>query len=283
MLSSPQVLPALAHSRVRPTVTIYYMLEALSVYAEGLHRWGKVLLRLHHRLAHRFDLIIFPEENRAAHDVTRGGLEGVPLVVAYNAVNSARSAEAVQPPSERRRCLLYSGTIRRGMTYPEYFLRDEMHNVPVDLYGLIQGLDADDLRQALVTAGGGLHYRGYVDAATLDTIRKEYAYSVVSWAPTNEQQRYACPNKFFEAIADGVPPIAAPHPQCKMLIERYECGIVMDDWGFEAFHAAVQKALRLFGTDEYEQMVENCRKATIQEVNWECQFAKIERHLPETL
>ena len=82
-----------------------------------------------------------------------------------------------------------------------------------------------------------------------------------------------------ESIADGVPPISAPHPQTKLLTERYECGLVMDDWGLAPFKRSLQNALDLIGTTEYERMVENCRLAYREELNWEAQFDKVRRRL----
>jgi hypothetical protein len=57
----------------------------------------------------------------------------------------------------------------------------------------------------------------------------------------------------------------------------------MKDWSFECFREALQYALQMFGTDRYGEMVENCRRAVEQELNWDAQFAKIKRLLPERL
>ena len=94
-----------------------------------------------------------------------------------------------------------------------------------------------------------------------------------------ENQLYAAPNKFFESIADGVPPIAAPHPQCKMMIDRYKCGILMRDWSEGEFFSALDQALRLYQTDSWYEMVSNCGTAVRQELNWDHQFEKLKVHL----
>ncbi|MBV9123473.1 MAG: glycosyltransferase, partial [Planctomycetes bacterium] len=165
----------------------------------------------------------------------------------------------------------------------EYFLEPEVADVPIDLYGLVEGEDKVEMLRQLLSGVGRVSYRGYVDAKTLQNIRRSYAYSIVMWAPTNEHQLYAAPNKFFDAIADGVPPLTAPHPQCKMLVNRYQCGIVLRDWTFDSFREGAAKALKLVGTPVYAQMVENCRRAVLTELNWEAQFRKIQKCLPERL
>ncbi|MCS7010654.1 MAG: glycosyltransferase, partial [Anaerolineales bacterium] len=272
VLSSPLVVPVLWKLRFRPRATIYYMLESLTYYAQTYRHFGPFVRELTRSVASQIDLVIFPEENRAVADVVSGGLNNVPMAIVYNAVNPPQSAERILPATHRFRRLLYSGTIQRGLTFAEYFLHTAIRPLPIDLYGLIEGPDKQELLSALLTISGNVHYRGYVNAAELGSLRKRYIFSLVMWAPTNDNQLYACPNKFFEAIADGVPPITTPHPQSKLLIKRYQCGILMRDWSFESFYAAVQRALSLFGTERYEEMVENCRRAVKAELNWEAQF-----------
>jgi glycosyltransferase involved in cell wall biosynthesis len=156
--------------------------------------------------------------------------------------------------------------------------------MPIDVFGPIDQGETRSLTQEFYSrdSATGVSYKGVLTGPELAEIRREYAYSIVMWAPINDNQRYAAPNKFFEAIADGVPPIAAPHPQCETIIRRYNCGVLMRDWSFDAFKTALEKALALFGTDAYADMVENCRRAFEAELNWNHAFAAIERHLDAT-
>jgi glycosyltransferase involved in cell wall biosynthesis len=55
----------------------------------------------------------------------------------------------------------------------------------------------------------------------------------------------------------------------------------MDDWSFDSFYEAIRQALEIYGTDKYDRMVENCRKAFIEELNWEKQFEKVKPFLKE--
>lgn len=263
-------LPVLAGLRRKPRFTIYHSLESILSY-------GPLDVRLNGYLADQLDLVIFPEENRARLDGQRCRLLRRPMVVMYNVRNERRFEPS--PVAARTEKLLYSGTLDRDQTLAEYFLRSELAEVSIDIYGQTTGRDSDALKAAL-SAANSVRYHGYVPAATLDAVRGQYGYSIVLWAPNNENQYYAAPNKFFDAIADGIPPIVAPHPQCKQFVERYGCGIVMDDWGFPAFLVAVKRARSLFGTSEYDRMVAGCGRAVDSEVNWPAQFKKLALHLP---
>lgn len=265
-------LPVLLKLRYRPDFVVYYSIESIAAY-------GPFDIELNRRLAGAIDLLIFPEEHRAMRDVARCSLTGIPLAILYNCATDAADADEVTHPRRRNNRIFYAGTIDRSRTLAEYFVDRRLEGVPIDLYGHLSGWE--DPGVFLAGLPGGVRYRGYLEATALARIRGEYAYSIVMWAPTSENQLYAAPNKFFEAVASGVPPVAAPHPQCKMLIARYGCGIVMDDWSFDAFHSALRRALTLVGTPEYYAMVESCRQAVAQELSWDRQFEKVRRHLPE--
>lgn len=269
-------LPVLLKLRFRPAFIIYDSIESIEAY-------GSFDIRLNQILSDRINLIIFPEENRARLDIERCGFHDIPIAIVYNVANEPGMPGEIVPATERDRKLFYGGTIDRKKTLADYFLSEEMETIPVDLFGPIRGEDGDELSMSLVAAGSRVKYKGLIDSTQLGRLRKRYAFSIVMWAPTSENQLYAAPNKLFEAISDGVPPITAPHPQCRILVDRYGCGIVMNDWSLDAFHSAVRQALEVFGTSRYDEMIENCRTAVTHELNWGVQFDKVKRLLPKEL
>jgi len=264
-------LPVLLRLRYRPQCTIYSVIESVLPY-------GAFDVQLNKSIG-RIDVLLFPEENRARLDLARCSLSGIPLAITYN-VSDSPPGEVI-PPQQRVPRILQAGLLSRQPGMADYFLQEEVRAIPFDLFGDIVGTDKDTLAEKLTNGANSVRYHGPVDAATLAGIRRARAYCMVMYAPIHEHTLYACPNKFFEAIADGVPPIAAPHPQCKMLLDRYRCGILMKDWSFQSFRAAVTQAMRTFGTDRYAEMVANCQKAVREELNWETQFNKVERLLPK--
>ena len=268
-------LPVLHKLTYKPAFVLYVSLESIAAY-------GGLDIQLNRHIRHKLDLVVFPEENRAMLDSSRCGFLNQKLAVVYNAVTPSPDA-LICPVEQRRKSILYSGTLDPERTLAKYFLDADVQKLPIDLYGAISGDDDGELRRGLDGSNTRLRYHGYINSARMEQVRRTSAYSLVMWAPTNENQLYACPNKFFESIADGVPPIAAPHPQIKLLIKRYQCGILMDDWSLPALKRAFEQALSLFGTAQYAQMADNCRTAATEELNWDTQFKKIINHLPQRL
>lgn len=274
VLFGTYTLPVLTQLHYRPRWTVYYCYETVPMY-------GALDVTVNQCFARDIDVVVFPEENRARLDGQRCQLAGLPTALLYNVSNDRHFRPS--PVAERTWKLLYTGTLDRAQTLADYFLQPQLAEVPIDLFGSVAGHDGEALKAQLTTLLGAVRYRGYVPAATLKQVRARCAYSVIMWAPTNENQLYAAPNKFFDAIADGIPPIVAPHPQCALIVKRYQCGILMENWSFEAFVKAIRRAKTIFGTAEYERMVGGCGRAVQLELNWPAQYEKLKRLLPPTL
>jgi glycosyltransferase involved in cell wall biosynthesis len=76
-----------------------------------------------------------------------------------------------------------------------------------------------------------------------------------------------------------VPPIAAPHPQCRLMLERYGCGMLLENWDYDVFLDGLESALHLYGGPEWERMVQGCREAVAQELTWDTQMEKVKPYL----
>ncbi|HUN65242.1 MAG TPA: glycosyltransferase [Bacteroidota bacterium] len=268
-------LPLLYRLRQKPGIVIYYNYESVANYppADRLaNKWIEGMV----------DLLIYPEENRAARDMEYCGFRDIPLGVVYNCPETGGGGTG-SVRAQRVRRILYAGTIDRQRTFPDYFADPRIAKFPIDIFGRISGAEKDDLERKLKTLVGNVRFRGFLDGQAIARIRSSYLYSIIMWNPVDDQHFFACPNKFFEAIADGVPPIAAPHPQCRMIIDRYGCGILMDDWSLDSFARALGKALTIAGTPAYDELVENCRNAVASELTWDHQFAKLLPHLERLL
>lgn len=262
-------LPVLYRLKKRPRKVIYYSIESIPFY-------GEFDVEMNRRAAPLLDVVIFPEENRAVQEIGRCGFPGVPKLVLFNVSNSKAEASRVVP--ERNGRILYSGTISRSQTFADYYFSDKIKAMPIDMFGPVKG-SAEDQKAFHERIGGAIRYRGYIGASELSALRPDYAYSIVAWNPNVENQLYAAPNKFFESIADGVPPIAAPHPQCKLILERYHCGLLMADWSFDTFLSTMRKALDLYGSEQWHWMVQGCARAVEAELNWDAQFEKVQPYL----
>lgn len=268
IVSCTYCLPVVFRTHRRPKRVLYYSLESIPFY-------GEFDVQMNRRLGDRVDVVIFPEENRATREISRCGFEKAAPVILYNATARADSLREPLPAGLRNGRFLYAGLIGADQTFANYYTDRRLRGVGIDLFGSIRETDAGRRKAFVDALKGDICYRGHVPNSELQELRRSYFYSIVMWNPSTENQLYAAPNKFFESVADGVPPIAAPHPQCSQLIRRYGCGVLMPDWSFEGFQQALQRATANRGSDEWQSMVDGCRRATEQELNWDAQFRKL--------
>lgn len=265
-------LPVLFYLNYRPRKVIYYNIEMANAY-------GKDDIILNGAISGKVDLLIYPEENRARIDIRDYGHRGMPMVTVYNCTNHVKDLAEVIGSTERNGKAIYAGKLDQTNTNVHYFFGKRNDKICIDVFGDISSCSSDFIKENLLHINEKMNFYGYVENQKLQIIRKKYAYSIVMWNPVNENQLYAAPNKFFEAIADGVIPICAPHPQCIKIIKKYDCGILMKDWSYDSFCEAMTLAERIYGTQRYSEMVGNCRKAVTKELNFESQMQYIEKYL----
>lgn len=251
----------------KPSLVIYYGLEHTD---ERFQRER----RLFNLISDRIDLCVFPEENRARLEKPRLGLKRQPTAIAYN--GAAESAPHLDW-DERNGRFFYGGLLHPQRTYADYFFGGELDDVPLDLYGLLDGYDDETaLISSLSDRRSEITYNGYVPRGPgfLDLLC-EYDFSIVMWAPIDESTRFAAPNKFFDAIATHVPPIVAPHPLCRQIITRYRCGILMDGWSIDDLKNAIERAQNTQNTGEFAEMIEERLPQAARDLSWPAQFEKV--------
>ncbi|WP_367606880.1 glycosyltransferase family 4 protein [Legionella sp. W05-934-2] len=78
------------------------------------------------------------------------------------------------------------------------------------------------------------------------------------------------PLKLFEYMAAGIPVIAANFPEWEEIINRYQCGLVVDPLDEEAIKQAMLYLLN--NPEKAYQMGQNGLKAVMGELNWEREF-----------
>jgi len=271
MIPNAYCLPVLWKLNYRPRLMVYYVFEMANPFGYDYEE-----TRLNAEAGNLVDLVIFPEHNRAIQHIQQFEYQNLTNLVLFNAAPLLDEPDV--PSDSRNKRIIYHGTIHEERTKGVFYLDEAVRKMPIDLFGNVQSV-TPEFRDKLLAEGDNLQYHGYVDNATLRSIRKTYSYSITYWNPSIKNQLYACPNKFFESIAAGVPPITAPHPQTKKLVERYDCGIVMKDWSLSAFVNALKHAMDLVDTPRFARMVRNCKVAYKRELNWESQFQKVKAQL----
>lgn len=265
-------MPVLLFLKYRPGLIVFYSIESILQY-------GKADVALNRYLRDKIDLILWPEENRMVRDSARCGFENIPSLLVLNVSNPSSSVDGMVPIRSRMPRIINQGTIGVKETFANYFLDPKFLALPIDIYGPLvdetsRGLQRYHCSRADVPAAVRTVYHGCVDLSTLQVARRRRAYLVCIWSPAEERGLFAPSNKFFQAIADGVPPITTPHPQHKRIVEQYRCGIVLSDWTAHTLYRALRESLSSFATPYYRRLVENCRAAVAAELNEEVQFGR---------
>ncbi|QDT99931.1 glycosyltransferase family protein [Gimesia aquarii] len=271
IVSNYNLLPILELLEFTPPKIINLVLEDCEHLKKSFH--SKVLFSRLQKLSKQIDYWIFPEQNRAINDAELFSIPYEKIFVLPN-VYEAKSTFHPKPKIPK---ILYAGTLDLDSSVACHFTDPSVWKLPLDIYGDSQGTpkNQDKLTSALNQArcaNMGLYWYGQVDAQTLDSLLSQYAFSLVFWLPKRFALLNAAPNKFFQALAYGVPVITAPHPQCKMYVERYNCGLVMKDWSKGELIRTVQLGIKLFGTSQYQDMVGGTKQAINQELNWKTQM-----------
>ena len=81
-------------------------------------------------------------------------------------------------------------------------------------------------------------------------------------------RNYALPKKLLDSMAYKVPVIVGPYEARQKIVERYECGLVTEDWADALNTLANDKELR-------KKMGENGYKAFKMNYSWELQEKKM--------
>lgn len=231
------------------------------------------------RVAGLWDLVLFPEINRLHRYSSELQLRpNTRRELIYNANERRR----VRPVSHRNGRIFYGGLIHKDLTVAGFF--PHTPELPIDAFGKIDGYYSSETFTQDLVVPGGASYKGYLraDDSFFDTL-STYAFSLVGWMPLRFDFINAAPNKLFDAIACGVPPIAAPHPQCVEIIEKWKCGLLLEDWSLDTFKRTVSKAVSAIGSDYHRELVANCQRAMEHELSWDRQFEKVAPHIDRLL
>ena len=168
---------------------------------------------------------------------------------------------------------LFAGTIDRRSLLGA--LEDpNLQGINVDIFGVPSNSDASELLARICAIHPNIAYKGYVSNLELRRLSTSYSYRIVFWGDTAVNELYACPNKLFEALADGLPVVATPQPQVREVLAKWGCGLLTKDWGLGAASHALQIARNWYETEIYDQLRRNAIAAG-NALSWDNEFKKI--------
>lgn len=277
LLSNYSLFPILDLLAYRPRKTIHLALEDLGQFGSSFV--GGLMTRKIERLSGSIDVWIYPEFNRAVNDAKILGVPWNKMCVVYNVPSP--DDQFATPLGARIKRIAYAGSVDFHRSVAHFLGSPPVAKLPIDVFGSMsgEGYERNEFVGRLSERESDLRYFGEISAEELRRRMPQYGFSIVFWLPTNFALRNAAPNKFFQSIAAGVPVIAAPHPQCRMLIDRYGAGIILTDWTYNTLLKGLHQAVDMIGTDSHEEMIESCKTACESELNWDNQFGKIQRIL----
>lgn len=91
--------------------------------------------------------------------------------------------------------------------------------------------------------------------------------------PINESKRLSLPNKLFEYMSVGVPFLSNDLPEPKLLVEKYNCGVLVDYLDTQGIVDRIQGLSK--DNDLLSTLGSNGREAINEELNWAVEFEKL--------
>jgi glycosyltransferase involved in cell wall biosynthesis len=168
--------------------------------------------------------------------------------------------------------ILYQGAVNEGRGLE--WLIPAMKNVNAELWICGEGNFSDRCRKLIFD--GGLErkvlMKGMMEPETLRKVT-EQAYAGVNLVePIGLNQVYSLANKFFDYIHAGIPQLTMDFPEYRVVNDRYETAILINNLNTEIIAAALNNLLH--NEVLYHRLHSNCRAAAL-EYNWQHEETKL--------
>ena len=243
---------------------------------KGLPRWIIGLLMalrpLEKILAQRAVYIIATSEGHAAGMV--GNLDIIMPTLVRNAVDLDR----VGPVAATYDLPVKYQLAHTGNMFPTRFVVQQVEalaHLPADV-GIVfmgQGPLWDAIIQRAVELGVEDRVQ-MIRPVPVDSVASTLAQADVAMVLINTEapnDNLAVPNKFYEAVAAGLPMVIQPIPEVAKLVARYDIGVSCDANDPESIAAAVRDILE---PDHYARYKANMEKARA-DINWAIEQQKL--------
>ena len=265
------VLPPLLLGRHKPNMVVYYMLESLE---HQIALGGQHFFDMNRMATSLIDLILVPEKRRFSVDSACLGWQDLPVLEILN----VGTDEARLRTSSSNICrFLFAGTLNKATGF-DWLTDERLSDIHIDVAGPTDSETSKELLAAFLANRNGSGQRRYLGLLPHDELvarMHDYAYRLVIWNADDINSFFASPNKYFESIANHVPPVCSPHPQLLESNGKYRCSILADGFEREDVVGAILDAVSIFHTDGYGRLLQGCATAAEEEYLWPHQFRKI--------
>lgn len=137
--------------------------------------------------------------------------------------------------------LVYHGIVnsQRGLT-KQIGIIQKLPEVCLDIYGVGRSSDLRKLNR-IVRKTPNATIREPVESMKIVSMLREYDLGLVFYTGANFNLKIALPNKFFEYIYAGVPPIVAPGTTMADFVERTGFGFISDERSLASLGSLLQR------------------------------------------
>ena len=126
----------------------------------------------------------------------------------------------------------------------------------------------EELEELAVEKGANAKFTGPLPHSMMNECYAACDILMVGHYVDKRLRDYAIPKKLLDAMAYKVPVIVGPYEARRKIVERYECGIITEDWAEALTKLSNDKLLR-------KKMGENGYKAFKMNYAWEAQKQKL--------
>ncbi|PCI10184.1 MAG: glycosyl transferase group 1 [Flavobacteriaceae bacterium] len=174
--------------------------------------------------------------------------------------------ESVSFPTKNK-VILYQGVLNPGRGIKPMI--DALHHLKnIDLVIIGFGKVKDDLISYVKEQGleRRVHFLGRIAYEKLPNYSKIADVGMVLEEPLGKSFEFSLPNKLFDFIHSGLPIIASPLVEVKKIIEKYEVGLVIDNYNPEHIASVIKK---LIYDKELRVEIKNNQEKCKKELSWE--------------
>lgn len=180
-----------------------------------------------------------------------------------------RGAESTATPvTEREKSVIYVGGLSAARGAGVMVAAAGLEGFPAE-WKLVLAGDMSRQTEGDVSRLAGWESSQYVGQVSPEDARDLILNSRVGLVVLEDNPAYreSLPTKMFEYFASGVPVIASDFPLWRSIVDRFECGLLVDPSSPEAIVAA----LRRYASDEELLLAHsaNARRLAVQQFNWQ--------------
>lgn len=277
-MHDPELLWAVPLLRLLRISVVFDAHEDLPDQVMGKHYLGERLRRLLVPIAHFLvwiagrSTMVVAATDQIATRFPRGK-----TIVVRNFPRLLEAEKDLPPPSERNRQVAYVGALSRNRG--ALVMIDALDDLrfPAGWQLELAGhATPPDLITELERRPGWQRVR-YVGSVSPMRAREISATSRVGFVlfDRSDAHIHALPTKMFEYLASGTPVVVSDFPMWRDIVERHQCGLLVD----ETSPSAVASAIDKYADDHtlLDMHGRNARNAAVNELNWEHEEATLLR------